>query len=162
MRGPGQSFIVNGHPISVGFWREDAGFQSQRRKDNVLMGTRLYIGNLSYNITESDLRAFFEQVGNVIGCNIMIDRPTGRSKGFAFVEMASQEDAEKAIETYHGKDFQGRPLTVNEARPRAERPPQFFEGGFEQLGGSLGGKRRSGKGSRRGLRNEKRRRKGIF
>ena len=126
------------------------------------MGTRLYVGNLSYDVTESDLRAFFEQAGNVIGCNIMTDRPTGRSKGYAFVEMASQDDTEKAIEMYNGKEFKGRPLTVNEARPRAERSPQFFGGGFEQLGGNLGGKRRSGKGSRRGLRNEKRRRKGIL
>ena len=76
------------------------------------MGTRLYIGNLSYDATENDLRAFFEQAGSVIGCDVMIDRHTGRSKGFAFVEMASQEDADKAIETYEGKDFQGRPLTV--------------------------------------------------
>ena len=126
------------------------------------MGTRLYIGNLSYNATENDLRTLFEQAGSVTGCDVMLDRHTGRSKGFAFVEMASQEDADKVIETYNGKDFQGRPLTVNEARPRAERPPKFLAGGFEQLGGSLGGIRRSGKGSRRGLRNEKRRRKGIF
>ena len=155
-------FLVNGYPISIGFWREDAGFQSQRRKDKILMGTRLYIGNLSYNATESDLRAFFEQAGNVTGCDVMFDRQTGRSKGFAFVEMASQEDANKVIETYNGKDFQGRPLTVNEARPRTERPPQNFGGIFDQRDGGAGGKRRSGKGSRRGLRNEKRRRKGIF
>jgi RNA recognition motif-containing protein len=126
------------------------------------MGTRLYIGNLSYNATENDLRTLFEQAGSVTGCDIMIDRHTGRSKGFAFVEMASQEDADKVIETYNGKDFQGRLLTVNEARPRTERPPQFFGDGFNQLGGSAGAKRRSGKGSRRGLRNEKRRRKGII
>ena len=126
------------------------------------MGTRLYIGNLSYDATENDLRAFFEQAGSVIGCDVMIDRHTGRSKGFAFVEMASKEDANKAIETCNGKDFQGRPLTVNEARPRAERPPQNFGGGFDRRGGGFGGKRRSGKGSRRGLRNEKRSRKGIF
>jgi RNA recognition motif-containing protein len=126
------------------------------------MGTRLYIGNLSYNATENDLRTLFEQAGGVTGCDVMFDRHTGRSKGFAFVEMASQKDADKVIETYNGKDFEGRPLTVNEARPRAERSPQFFRGGFEQLGGSVGEKRRSGKGSRRGLRNEKRRRKGIL
>jgi len=126
------------------------------------MGNRLYIGNLSYDATENDLRAFFEQSGSVIGCDVMIDRHTGRTKGFAFVEMASQKDADKAIETYDGKDFQGRPLTVNEARPRAERPPQNFAGGFDPRGGGFGGKRRSGKGSRRGLRNEKRSRKGIF
>jgi len=125
------------------------------------MGTRLYIGNLSYNATENDLRTFFEQAGSVTGCDVMFDKHTGRSKGFAFVEMASEEDANKAIETYNGKDFQGRPLTVNEARPRAERPPQIFEGVFDQRS-IVGSKRRSSKGSRRGLRNEKRRRKGIF
>jgi len=125
------------------------------------MGTRLYVGNLSYDATENDLRDLFEQAGSVTGCNLMIDRHTGRSKGFAFVEMASKEDADKAIETYNGKDYQGRPLTVNEARPRTERPPQNFGAIFDQQGGA-GGKRRSGKGSRRGLRNEKRRRKGIF
>ena len=126
------------------------------------MGTRLYIGNLSYHATENDLRALFEQAGSVVGCDVMFDRHTGRSKGFAFVEMASQEDANKVIETYNGKDFQGRPLTVNEARPRAERQPQNFGDFFDQRDGGVGGKRRSSKGSRRGLRNEKRRRKGIF
>ncbi len=134
------------------------------------MGTRLYIGNLSYDAMENDLRALFEQAGSVIKCDIMIDRNTGQSKGFAFVEMASQEDATKAIETCNGKDFEGRPLTVNEARPRAERPPQNFGGGGFTPGGGGGGgggggysgKRRSGKGSRRGLRNEKRSRKGMF
>ena len=134
------------------------------------MGTRLYIGNLSYDAMENDLRALFEQAGSVIKCDIMIDRHTGQSKGFAFVEMASKEDAEKAIEMCNGKDFEGRPLTVNEARPRAERPPQNFGGGgggYDQRGGGSGGggysgKRRSGKGSRRGLRNEKRSRKGIL
>ena len=131
------------------------------------MGTRLYIGNLSYDAMEYDLRALFEQAGSVVACDIMTDRHTGRSKGFAFVEMATQEEADRAIETCNGKDFAGRPLTVNEARPRAERPPQNYGGGGgggydPRGGGSLSGKRRSGKGSRRGLRNEKRRRKGIF
>ena len=126
------------------------------------MGTRLYIGNLSYDAMENDLRALFEQAGSVVKCDIMIDRNTGQSKGFAFVEMASQEDANKAIETCNGKDFEGRPLTVNEARPRAERPPQNFGGGGGGGGGGYSGKRRSGKGSRRGLRNEKRSRKGMF
>ena len=140
------------------------------------MGTRLYVGNLSYDATENDLQALFEESGSVVNCDIMIDRHTGRAKGFAFVEMGSQEDANKAIEAHNGKEFQGRPLTVNEARPRAERAQPFFGGGggggggFDQRGGGGGGgsrgggggKRRSGKGSRRGLRNEKRSRKGIF
>jgi cold-inducible RNA-binding protein len=153
------------------------GFQSQYRKDNIAMGTRLYVGNLSYDATENDLQALFEEVGSVVNCDIMMDRHTGRAKGFAFVEMASQEDANKAIETCNEKDFQGRALSVNEARPRAERPAQNFGGGFSGgrgggAGGGRGGgggggfgasgKRRSGKGSRRGLRNEKRSRKGIF
>jgi len=94
------------------------------------MGTRLYVGNLSYDATENDLQALFEEAGSVVNCDIMIDRHTGRAKGFAFVEMASQEDANKAIETYHEKDFQGRTLTVNEARPRAERPAPNLGGGF--------------------------------
>jgi cold-inducible RNA-binding protein len=155
-------FHVNGYPIAIGFCHEDTGFQSQRRKDKVLMGTRLYIGNLSYHATEDDLRTFFEQAGSVTGCDVMFDRHTGRSKGFAFVEMASQEDADKVIETYNGKDFQGRPLTINVARPRAEGMLRNFGGVFDQRDVGAGGKRRSGKGSRRGLRNEKRRRKGIF
>jgi cold-inducible RNA-binding protein len=153
---------VNGYPISIGFCCEDVGFQSQRGKVKVLMGIRLYVGNLSYNATEDDLRAFFEQAGGVTGCDVMFDRQTGRSKGFAFVEMASQEDADKVIETYNGKDFQGRALTVNAARPRAERQMPNFGGVFDPRDVGAGGKRRSGKGSRRGLRNEKRRRKGIF
>jgi RNA recognition motif-containing protein len=150
----------------------------------IRMGTRLYVGNLSYDATENDLQALFEEVGSVVNCDIMMDRHTGRAKGFAFVEMASQEDANKAIETCNEKDFQGRALSVNEARPRAERPAQNFGGGFSGgrggggggrgggAGGGRGGgggggfgaagKRRSGKGSRRGLRNEKRSRKGIF
>ena len=136
------------------------------------MGTRLYVGNLSYDATENDLQSLFEQSGSVVNCDIMIDRHTGRAKGFAFVEMGSQEEANQAIEAHNGKEFQGRPLTVNEARPRAERPQPFYGGGgggFDQRGGGGGGgfrggggKRRSGKGSRRGLRNEKRSRKGIF
>ena len=173
---------MKGHPIAVGFWREDADLQSLQRKEDILMGTRLYVGNLSYDAMENDLQALFEQAGSVVKCDIMIDRQTGQSKGFAFVEMASQEDANKAIETCNGKDFEGRPLNVNEARPRAERPPQNFGGGggFTPRGGGGGGgfggggggggagggpgggKRRSGKGSRRGLRNEKRSRKGMF
>ncbi len=130
------------------------------------MGTRLYVGNLSYDATENDLNTLFQEIGTCVKCEIPSDRETGRPKGFAFVEMGSQEDADKAIEKCHGKDFMGRELTVNEARPRAERTPQHFGGGFgggydggygQNRGG--GGKR---KGSRRGLRNEKRSRKGIL
>lgn len=106
------------------------------------MSTRLFVGNLTYNSTENDLQDHFAQAGTVISVNIMQDRATGRSRGFAFVEMGSQADAEKAIEMFHQKDFQGRPLTVNEARPREERSGG---GGGNPYGG--GRDRRGGGGS---------------
>lgn len=87
------------------------------------MATKLFVGNLTYTSTENDLQDYFSQAGSVVSVNIMQDRATGRSRGFAFIEMASPADAEKAISMFHQKDFQGRPLTVNEARPREERPP---------------------------------------
>ena len=81
---------------------------------------RIYVGNLSYQTTEGDLTELFEQVGQVESVNIITDRDTGRSKGFAFVEM-NDEDAEKAIAAFNGKDFGGRALTVNEARPMVKK-----------------------------------------
>jgi cold-inducible RNA-binding protein len=87
------------------------------------MAARLFVGNLPFTTTENDLQDHFGQAGPVIGINIMQDRATGRSRGFAFIEMGSSEDALKAISMFHQKDFQGRPLTVNEARPREDRPP---------------------------------------
>jgi RNA recognition motif-containing protein len=85
------------------------------------MSAKLFVGNLTFTATENDLQDYFAQAGVVVSVNIMQDRMTGRSRGFAFIEMASKEDAEKAIQMFHSKDFQGRPLTVNEARPREER-----------------------------------------
>lgn len=123
------------------------------------MATRLYVGNLSYDTTKEDLRTLFEQAGTVVSCDLAVDRYTDKSKGFAFVEMASQEEADKAIEQCNGSNLQGRELTVNEARPRAPRIPANFPSGFDPRGQ---GKRASGKGSRRGMRNAKRRRKGIL
>ena len=99
------------------------------------MNTKLFVGNLSFNTTENDLQDYFAQAGAVTAVNIMQDRATGRSRGFAFVEMASPDDASKAITMFHQKDFQGRPLTVNEARPREERPAGSRSGG----GGGGGG-----------------------
>ena len=99
------------------------------------MSARLFVGNLPFTTTENDLQDHFAQAGSVVAVNIMQDRATGRSRGFAFVEMASQEDASKAISMFHQKDFQGRPLTVNEARPREERP----QGGGSRGGGGGGG-----------------------
>jgi len=87
------------------------------------MSARLFVGNLPFTTTENDLQDYFAQAGAVIAVNIMQDRATGRSRGFAFIEMGSPEDATKAITMFHQKDFQGRSLTVNEARPREEHPP---------------------------------------
>jgi RNA recognition motif-containing protein len=101
------------------------------------MAARLFVGNLAFSTTENDLQDYFAQAGAVIAVNIMQDRATGRSRGFAFVEMGSQEDATKAISMFHQKDFQGRALTVNEARPREERP----QGAGGYRGGRGGGSR---------------------
>lgn len=93
------------------------------------MGKRLYVGNLSFDTMENDLMNLFSKVGKVVSCNLITDRYTGKSRGFAFVEMATQEDTDRAIAELNGKDFEGRPLRVNEARPREERPPRREHGG---------------------------------
>jgi RNA recognition motif-containing protein len=108
------------------------------------MATKLFVGNLPFSATENDLQDYFAAAGTVIAVNIMQDRATGRSRGFAFIEMGSQAEADAAISQFHGKEFQGRALTVNEARPREERPP----GGGGGYGG--GGGRGGGGGDRRG------------
>ena len=108
------------------------------------MATKLFVGNLPFTTTENDLQDHFAQAGSVIAVNVMQDRATGRSRGFAFVEMGSQEEANKAISMFHQKDFQGRPLTVNEARPREERPA----GGGGGYAGGRGGRGGGGGGYR--------------
>ncbi|MBA3763351.1 MAG: RNA-binding protein [Chthoniobacterales bacterium] len=102
------------------------------------MGTKLYVGNLSFNTTETDLQDLFAGAGPVQEVTLMQDKFTGKSRGFAFVTMTSDADAQKAISEFNGKTVEGRPLTVNEARPREARPP----GG----GGGYGGGGRSGGG----------------
>jgi RNA recognition motif-containing protein len=119
------------------------------------METKLYVGNLSYNTSEADLEALFEQAGSVKSAQIIKDRDSGRSKGFGFVEMGSQEEAEKAISMFNGKDIEGRALTVNIARPREERGPGGGGGGRGGYGGGSGGGnrgRRPGGGSSGGNR----------
>jgi RNA recognition motif-containing protein len=101
------------------------------------MAKKLYVGGLPYTTTEDALRAAFEQAGTVESATIIMDRMSGRSKGFGFVEMSTDEEAAAAIELWNGKEFEGRKLTVNEARPLTERPPRR-EGGFGG-GGSRGG-----------------------
>ena len=92
------------------------------------MGTRLYVGNLPFSIMETELQALFSQAGKVLNCNVITDKFTGKSRGFAFVEMASQDEANKAISQFNGKEHDGRALTVNEARPREERPRRDDDG----------------------------------
>ena len=99
------------------------------------MSAKLFVGNLTFTATENDLQDHFAQAGVVVSVNIMQDRMTGRSRGFAFIEMGSPAEAAKAVEMLHQKDFQGRPLTVNEARPREERPQG---GGYASRGGDRG------------------------
>jgi len=90
--------------------------------------TRLFVGNLAYQTGETDLQDYFSQAGAVTSVNLMMDKMTGKSRGFAFVEFASADEANKAVEQFHNKDFQGRALTVNIARPREERAPRWGGG----------------------------------
>jgi len=84
--------------------------------------TNIYVGNLSYTATEDDIRSAFEQYGNVSAVNVIMDRETGRSRGFAFVEMDNAEEAKQAIEGVNLKEIAGRSVTVNEAKPKTDRP----------------------------------------
>lgn len=108
------------------------------------MAKKLYVGGLPYSTTQDALRDAFSQAGTVESATIITDKMTGRSKGFGFVEMSSDEEANAAIEMWNGKDFEGRKLTVNEARPMGDRPPRR-DGGFNRGGGrgGFGGGRRS-------------------
>jgi RNA recognition motif-containing protein len=109
------------------------------------MSSKLFVGNLSFKTTENELQDAFAAHGTVLEANLMMDRATGRPRGFGFVTMSTPEEAEKAIEALHGKDLGGRALTVNIARPREERP----------AGGGGGGRRDYGGGGRGGERRER-------
>ena len=87
------------------------------------MGKKLYVGNLPFTATYQDLGEMFAQVGQVVSAKVIMDRESGRSKGFGFVEMVTDEEAQNAISQFHGAEFSGRSLTVNEARPMAPRAP---------------------------------------
>ena len=103
------------------------------------MSKKLYVGNLSYTVSNRDLEAMFAVHGAVQSANVITDRDTGRSKGFGFVEMGNDQEARTAISALHGKDIDGRSLTVNEARPRDEKSGGGFGGGGR---GGFGGGRR--------------------
>ncbi|NBD19128.1 RNA-binding protein [Aquabacterium fontiphilum] len=126
------------------------------------MGNKLYVGNLAYSVRDQDLNDAFSQFGSVNSAKVMMDRETGRSKGFGFVEMASDEEAQAAINGLNGQPVAGRAVVVNVARPREERPAGFRspyggggngggrrEGGFGGGGGG-GGRREGGYGGGRG------------
>src|SRR3989475_9671531 len=99
------------------------------------MSTKLFVGNLSFNTTENDLQDAFAAHGTVLEANLMVDKMSGRPRGFAFVTMSSPEEAQKAIDALNGKELDGRALTVNIARPREERPGGGGGGGGRRGGG---------------------------
>jgi RNA recognition motif-containing protein len=103
-----------------------------------VVAKKLYVGNLSYGTTDSDLQTMFEEFGSVESAQVIMDRETGRSKGFGFVEMGSQQEAEAAIKGLNGQEVDGRALTVNEAKPREDRGGRSGGGG---RGGYGGGRR---------------------
>lgn len=130
------------------------------------MATKLYVGNLPFQTTSDDLRDHFAQAGEVESAQVVEDRMTGRSRGFGFVEMTTAEAAAAAIEQFNGKDFNGRNLTVNEARPRTDRGGGGYGGGGNRGGygggggggyggGGGGGRRDRDRGERRGSRNDR-------
>jgi RNA recognition motif-containing protein len=107
---------------------------------------KLYVGNLSYSVNDAELRQMFEPHGNVTSASIVMDRETGRSRGFGFIEMGSAEEGNKAIESMNGQNIGGRALVVNEARPREDRPRGGGGGGGGGWGGGGGGGGRGGRG----------------
>ena len=107
------------------------------------MARKLYVGNFPYDTNEQDLQALFAGAGNVETVNVMRDMATGRARGFAFVEMATEEDAQKAISMLNDKDLGGRNLTVNEARPKASSGGFGGGGGYDGGNGGGNGRRRS-------------------
>jgi RNA recognition motif-containing protein len=110
------------------------------QEKSIYMEAKLYVGNLPYSTVDADLQNLFAAAGTVKSAQVIKDRQSGRSKGFGFVEMSSDAEAQNAITMFHGKDYSGRPLTVNIARPREDRPG----------GGGGGGGFRSGSGRRPG------------
>jgi hypothetical protein len=110
------------------------------------MGNKLYVGNLPYSVRDSDLEQAFGEFGAVTSAKVMMERDTGRSKGFAFVEMGSDAEAQAAIQGMNGQPLGGRNVVVNEARPMEARPPRTGGGGFGGGGGYGGGRREGGGG----------------
>ena len=130
---------------------------------------KLYVGNLAFSTSEADIRTIFEQAGAVGSCELVSDKFTGQSRGFAFVEMESSSEGSQAIQRFNDYELDGRKMVVNEARPREARPGGFGGGFGAPAGGrgpggpgAFGAKRKSGKGSRRNARSAKRDRKACW
>ena len=117
----------------------NSGERAVKSKYRVIMSAKLFVGNLSFNATENQLQDLFAAHGNVIEVDMILDKISGRPRGFAFITMENQDGAKAAITALNGKEFEGRALTVNEARPREERP----RGGGDRggYGGGRGGRR---------------------
>ena len=111
------------------------------------VGKKLYVGSLSYDTTDESLKEAFSQAGTVESASVITDKMSGRSRGFGFVEMSTDEEAQKAVEVLNGQEVDGRKVTVNEARPMTERPPRPA-GGFNRGGFNRGGGRGFGGGGR--------------
>ncbi len=124
----GKKFLLSACLI-LGKRARETGHLTQNRIKQKTMAKKLYVGGIPYSTTEDGLKAAFAQAGEVLSASIIIDKMTGRSKGFGFVEMANDADATTAIDMWNDKDFEGRTLTVNEARPLEERAPRREFGG---------------------------------
>jgi RNA recognition motif-containing protein len=135
-----KSCTLNPHRCESGFT-----FAAHTQEKRIAMEAKLYVGNLPYTTVDADLQTLFSQAGTVKSAQVIRDRASGRSKGFGFVEMSSSDEAQSAITMFHGKDFSGRPLTVNLARPREDRPGGGGGGGFRNSGS---GRRPGGNGDR--------------
>jgi len=125
------------------------------------MGTRLFVGNLSFDVSDDDLRQAFSEAGSCSSASIVRDRMTGKSRGFGFVEMSTDEEAKRAVSTLNGRDLQGRAMNVSEARERGAGPAAPRMSSFRSFGAPSGGGQepppfRKEGGSRRGLRAKKR------
>jgi RNA recognition motif-containing protein len=117
-----------------------------KREEVNSMATKLYVGGLPYSTQEDALKELFAQAGSVVSAVIIMDKMSGRSKGFGFVEMANDEEAQKAVSMFNDQEFEGRKLTVNEARPMEARPPRTGgNGGYGGGNGGYGGGNRGGR-----------------
>jgi RNA recognition motif-containing protein len=132
--------------------KSDSRFFSHPKRERISMSTKLYVGNLAFQTTSEELQELFAQAGTVESASVVEDRMTGRSRGFAFVEMATKEEAATAIDQFNGKEVGGRALKVNEAKPRENRSGGGGGRGFggNRGGGGYGGNRGGGGGGRGG------------